>query len=305
MVARVVLALCAAYIGGLLASHTGFAADFRPVHRAAQLVAEGTDPYLERTYPFTPWPLQYPGTTLLVLQPLRAIDEHTARVTFVALGAFLFALGLTRDGFARTPLLLGYPFLSCLSVAQFPTWVAVAAMWIGAGWLATVKPNLGLAVLAGMRDRRSFITACALCGVLTLASFVWFPRWPLEWLRNTLEAPDNVPIVAGWIGVPMLLSALKYRDPDARTLLALSLVPQNVLAHATLILWRIPTTAKQSALVAALSWLIVPIVFRHPYPSHASFVAVMRPTVIVCCYLPLLWLVLRRPNDTRSPDGRI
>lgn len=244
----------------------------------------------------------YPGTALTIVAPFAAvggIEAHAARVVFTVLGACTLTFLLTRDGYGRLPLLLSYSFLSALSLGQWTPWLAAAALAPTLGFLAAAKPNVGLAVLAGVSNRRSLTRMVAGCGLLLLVSLAILPSWPVSWLDATRHAPANVPLVTILPAGPLLLlSLLRWRRRDARMLAALALVPQNPVPHAAVIMFSAPWRWWESLILSALSWIVVPLVYRPGVDvrSYSGFARAMGSATIMFVFLPMVVTLLARPN---------
>jgi hypothetical protein len=95
-------------------------------------------------------------------------------------------------------------------------------------------------------------------------------------------------------GPILLLALLRWRRPEARTLLAMSAMPQLTLFYDQLPLWLVPTTAWRSLAMSVLSW----VAWAQWYPSREvpTHVAIARPWIFALIYLPALVIVLAPDN---------
>jgi hypothetical protein len=307
-VVRCLAAGVIAWFAGMVTNHHLPAEDFSQVHAAARALRDGKDPYQEigphRSHP-QGFPYLYPAPASLIALPLAPLDPFTARVVFVSLGAALLAFFATRDSLARLPLFAGVPFLLTAEFGQWPAHVAVGMLVPVLGFFAVAKPNIGLAALAGMKDRRAFLTAAAGCALITIASFISRPGWFGEWREAIRHAPDNIPIAFAPGGFLMAAAALRWRRPEGRLLFVLSMVPQNPLPNSAVLFIATPLNAIESTLLAAVSWLVIPLGF----PSTQELAGwsttranTMRLGTLLTCYLPMLLCVLRRPNVGAVPE---
>jgi hypothetical protein len=91
-------------------------------------------------------------------------------------------------------------------------------------------------------------------------------------------------------GPILLLALLKWRKPEARTLLAMAVMPQLTLFYDQLPLWLVPTTAWRSLAMSVLSW----VAWAQWYPNREvpAHVAIARPWIFALIYLPALVFVL-------------
>ncbi|MGQ0538059.1 MAG: hypothetical protein ACT4R6_03860, partial [Gemmatimonadaceae bacterium] len=124
-------------------------------------------------------------------------------------------------------ILVSAPFVMALNLGQWSPLITVAALSPTLGFLAALKPNIGLAVLLARPS------ACALGGTAIFAalSILLFPRWPLEWLQAIRTLPGHpAPILSvSGAGIVLAAAALRWRTPEGRLLLAMACVPQLML----------------------------------------------------------------------------
>ena len=154
------------------------------------------------------------------------------------------------------------------------------------------KPHVGLPVLLTRLSRNGALA----CAVLVAASLAWMPHWPALWLRQAKNYQHFIPILV--LPGPLLLFALlRYRDRDAWLLFLAALMPQRWFFD-SFILWLIPRSRRQIVWTAFFSW--GPGILRWYHTPH-SFTEVGRWTVIFL-YLPMLAVVLLRPQEPRSGE---
>lgn len=278
---------------------------------AARLFAQGADPYVAMAGspgaapPFDA-PFFYPFTTVLALLPLAWLPVPVACGVFVGASSALLAWAITRDGLWRLHLFASAPFVVAATLSQFAPLLLLLALVPAAGFLAALKPNLGLALLAGWPSRKG-IAVLAAFGTLSL---LLLPAWPLEWLEVVRHdaATGRVHVAPAfawrWGGPLLLLSVAAWRTPAARMLAVMSVLPQALFFYDQLLLWLIPRTRRESLWLTASSQLAMLLWFLLRQPG-ASVVRSAAPYVILLIYLPALAIIWkqRREPPAAPPDG--
>ena len=276
--------------------------DFDVIWEAARALRHGQSPYAaiaaDSAYPER-FPLFYPLPAVLLGLPFSWFPFRAARLIFVALGGAVLggAIGWRRPEI--WPVLMSFPFLHAAHNAQWTPYLAAALLVPAWGFVAAAKPNLGLAVLAGSRSRRAAILLVAGSAVVMLASFAARPGWLGEWLEALATAQHFRPLLFRPGGFLMLLALLRWRDPDARLLLALVLVPQTGLHYDALPAMLVSRTKLQAlGLVVAsnLGTIAMPFLDR---PVGAWADATWLTGILLLCtvYLPALAIVLARTSS--------
>lgn len=257
---RCLLAFAVALLSGLicygnLTWRNQLGADFTFTWRAGRQLLEGSDPYLEirpaGVYPFQTY-YYYPLTAALAGLPFTALPAAPAAALFFGLGSGILAGVLAGRAPHSLALFLSAPYWVALAVAQWSPLLTAAALLPGIGWLLTCKPNLGAAGFAWNPNRITLLGGLAF-GLLSLA---WLPTWPWDWLavlRTLTGHPPPAAILP--FGPLLLLAVLRWRDPGARSLLALSIFPQLLFFYDQLILWLIPKNFTAGVGYAAASWV--------------------------------------------------
>jgi hypothetical protein len=256
----------------LLALNQGLpagAVDFDQVWLAAGALLEGGDPYEVVGPPRFYFPLYYPLTTALAAIPLAPLDFRTARLVFVAVSGGVFGYAIGRHRPWLWPVFLGLPFILFASGGQWSALLSAALLLPWLGPLAVAKPNLGLALLAGAGSRRAAVILVAGSLALLLASLAVDPAWPLAWIEALRQSTHFRPLILRPGGFLMLLALLRWRDPDARLLLGLALMPTTGLPYdllpATLVA-RNRAQAGALTLLTQIAWIAAPgYPVREPY----------------------------------------
>jgi hypothetical protein len=298
--------LAAAWVRSHGLAQPSFKSDFDQVWAAARALLHGHDPYaaVGPNAPFVwKWPLYYPLPALLVTAPLGHLSVLAARMVFAGLSAFAFTWAVTRDGWSRWPIFLSIAFYVGIDLVQWSPLLAAAYFvpWLGA--LAACKPNFALPLLAGSRTSRSVLWVVGGAAVLVAASFAVDPGWLQSWLANVRSAPHFKAPIARPFGFVLALALLRWRRPEARWLLALSLIPQAPSFYDQLLLVAICTRWWETAILAASTWVLFFYVGAYsPQPDYLSWGALVGNATVWFCYMPCLLMVLRRPNE--APVGR-
>ena len=265
--------------------------DFEFWWRAARVLLSGSDPYtlVENT---SAWPLPdrlfYPMPALLVTMPVAWMPLPIAAGMILGLGSGVLAWALSRDGLARLWLFASPSFVMALKVGQWSPILTVAALVPALGWLAAVKPTLGLGALFYRLDWRAFAGAA----LLGIASIAVLPSWPREWLANLHHVASHPPPIATPLGVVLILAAFRWRTPEGRLLLAMACVPQLLFFADQLPVYLVARTRTQMAALAfcgTLAWLAWFVQLK----SGDLYVPMAAPYVMIGIYAPALLLVLR------------
>lgn len=256
------------------------AADFNWAYDAARYLVRGENPYRHTPQGAIPYPLP---AALLAL-PFAALSRELAGALFFGASSALLAFGLSRDNRQRLAIFLAYPYWSALMNAQWAPLLMCAAFFPIVSGVWIVKPNIALPVAVTYPSRKGLAAACG----LLLASLIWLPRWPWEWLRQLGGYQHFFPLLV-LPGPLLLVAAWRYRDRDARMLLFQSIMPQRWF-YDCFLLWLIPKTRRQAVITVGLSWVIG--IWRWYVPART-----MQQVGLWCVlwfYLPMLGVVLYR-----------
>ena len=291
------VALAAAYLTWVTAQPTFVTTDYEYLWRGTRLWMEGIDPYAVRPRAawLHIWPLMddlfYPLPALLFVRPFASLPLATSQVLFIGLASACLAWRLTRDALWPLLIFITPGFWMAAFLGQWSPWLTFAALVPGAGFLLTCKPTLGLACFCYKPTWRAFASGSAIM-IVTLALM---PSWPKEWLDNLAYVQRHPPAIlapGGWL---LALAALRWRQREARLLLAMACVPQLLFFADQLPLFLVTRTRREgvfytlAAGVVGVFWIV-----RHF--MQPSAVQLSGPYVLLGCYLPALYIVLRRPN---------
>jgi len=276
------------------------AADFPYWWEAARLLLTGGNPYTAIGPGGPPFyhdnVFVYPLSAAVATLPWSWLPVYVGSALFSAVGMGFLAFGLTRDGWERWPGLMSFPALWAVSSGQWSPWVTAAALMPALGCFGACKPTLGIAAFLYRLRWQYIVSGLAIC----LLAFALMPDWPLQWVANTkrsLAGNYHVPVLVPG-GVILTLAALRWKRPEARLLLTMACVPQTMLAYDQLPLILIPNKRTHAYLFAIWSYLVL---FASSIPAghikgKAPTLTYLSYVITYGYYLPLLWLVLRRPN---------
>jgi hypothetical protein len=297
------IAIASGLLAYFAAKRPGAVPDYLYPWTGARLFLDGVNPYTAMAGHPGPPPydlaLFYPFTMLVALLPL-------ARIPYEISGAVLFAVStgglaylITRDGLWRVHVFMSAPFVTAALLMQFGPLVMMAAFVPALGFLTTLKPNLGLPILA-YRPTWKGVISCAVFGALSLAIF---PRWPLGWLESirydTRVGLHSIPLLQMG-GFVLALAAIRWRRRAGRLLLTMSVLPQLLFFYDQLPLWLVPSTRQQSIALTGCSQLAFILYYLMRTPG-APVVRSAYPYVIALIYLPALVILLCQPKH-ESPD---
>lgn len=280
--------------------------DFDQVWFGARALWAGQNPYHlvgpGRAFDW-PWPLYYPASTLLLVSPLALLPLTIARAIFVGGSAAILAYGITRDSWARIPLFGSAAYMVAIVAAQWSPLMVAAACIPPLACIVSAKPNIGLAIVARDPSRPVLTYAVAGSVLFALLGLALLPSWPRDWLTTLRSASNFVAPLSHSTGPLLLLALLRWRRAEARLLIAMAAVPQNMVVYATLPLFLIPCSFRESLTLAALSStaLIFTALFVDPNPGSVVENYYQGDVLVALCYLPCLIMILRRPNEGDVP----
>jgi hypothetical protein len=233
-------ALLAGLLAGLLSwlvapTHS----DFSHVAAASRLFMLGGDPWAAvgpaRAIPW-PYPLYYPAPALLLVWPFAVIGSIGGAV-FVgcSVAAMVWAMRRARVSAGAWFVLVSPAIWFTVFYQQWSAWLAAAALAPTVfGAVFAAKPTIGAAAWGRELRWRALAVPIA----LTLLAFAISPSWPFRWITAASSGVHPIPVMQLAGGGPLLLLAwLRWRDPDARLLGGLALVPQTMAPHECVILF--------------------------------------------------------------------
>ncbi len=276
--------------------------DFTYPWLAGRFLLHGQNPYLAirtATTPYAPVFL-YPLSAAIVALPFSWTSSQSAAILFVGISFAALTFVLSRGGWWRLVIFASAPAYSAAASAQWSTLLMACSLVVPAVGLLMCKPTIGIPLLAFQSSRRAILSAIVGGLVLAIVSFLLVPTWPLDWLHTLrgagrqYRAPMLTPL-----GAVIALAALRWRQPEARLLLVLAILPQNAFFYDQFVLLLIPKSRREALIAATCStaaYLLV-LIFARGAPNLLVLSAQLMPVMITGLYLPALVMVLRRPNE--------
>jgi len=284
------------------AAHSGLGTDFDQLYFAARHLTSGENPYPISSQ--WAYPLFYPLPAVLVAIPFTILPVALARPAFDICSGILLAWALwrVRGPYALLGLASG-AYLLALAWGQTTPLITGASLIPALSFLLVVKPNQGIALFAARPSSPAVIGGT----LLLILSLMILPSWPLDWWNTLHHQNEHLKSLVtrpfGWV---LLLAALKWRTPEGRLLLVASLVPQTSLPYELVPLVLIPSNAVEMGIFALGSWVTCGafggLVDRY---DLAVLVEKTWPVMLVTVYLPMLYLVLRRPSNLIEQQGLV
>jgi hypothetical protein len=268
--------------------------DFDSLYNAAVRLIGGDNPYPMATEGFP-----YPLPAVLLALPFTALPLGLARPIFdVLVGwAFAYALWRHRGQFALFAVLSGAYLFAMWHGQTTPLMVAACLVPV-LGFLLAVRPNTSAALWISRPSRITLLGAAA----FLLLSILIQPSWPEDWWLALQQDPRALmPPVMRPLGPILLLAALRWRLPEARLFLAIALIPQTMLPYELVSLALIPAGLLEMVIYVTGTWLTVVVAERiiHLSWNMVEWTAATWPATLGVVYLPMLYLVLRRPSSGR------
>lgn len=280
--------------------------DFGHVWFAARSLLHGIDPYplIGPGKAFNwDWPLYYPATSMAAVLPLGLLPELVATLTFVWISAGLMTYALSKNGWERIWILPSAAFIVAARAAQWSPIYCAAYLMPPLAWMLSAKPTLGLAVVTGVGSLRTIKYATAGFIVLVIVSLALLPSWPAEWMKAVSHDVGMRPAFTWPFGAFVLLAALRWRLPEARLLFVMGCVPTTASWYEALPLLLVGRTKRECQALSLIS--SVGYVLQGAFLTTQGFVEPRhtRPLMLAFCYLPALFVVLRRPSTSRSSNS--
>jgi hypothetical protein len=278
-------------------TQSGTANDFTWLLLSAKRLLAGANPYQGRLAPLPYDPearLQYPLPTVLLAIPFTIFSQPVAGALFIGASSALLAFLLTRADWWPLLLFTAFPFWEAVNLAQFSPLV-VAAVLLPALPLALIKPNLSLPAVAAWPNVRGLLLSAAVYG----ASLLLLPSWPLDMLRNADQVRHVMPLLSA-TGPLLLLALLRWREPRARLLLAMAILPQRTLPYDQLLLWLIPSSWKQMLVMSAVSWGLFFLRFWLLSGTETWLTGLQFLVALACVFWPAQARQVSAPESPRS-----
>jgi hypothetical protein len=280
--------------------------DFDHLYAAARFVLAGRDPYQligEGREFYNSWPLYYPLPGILPLALLSPLPVDIARLVFVFAVTTCFGYALARQGGTRFRFaaVASMPYVQSVWIAQWSP--LLFAMWSlpAVAAFAVVKPNYSLALLGARGRARSLVIATVAGLGLIAVSFALQPHWLSEWIALVRAAHHfTIPLLRPG-GFLLILAALKWRRPEARLLLLLSLMPATSGYYDLLLLFLVARSAPEIVALVLAGLIQEQVMNAGTYANWDALFASHGRLAIWFFFLPALAMVMRRPNEGSLP----
>lgn len=273
----ILIGLSTAAIASLIPTHTGNVGDFVVALDTAQALVEGRDPY---AFVASAVYIPYPLPIALFGLPLFWLPWPVASIIFAGVSSTLLAWGILRSGESwRLWLFASFPFVTAIYFRQWAP--LITATWFVpslAPLLVLIKPQIALPVALQRLTWRGL----ALATIVVLGSLLLDPGWPVRWLSMLGPYSRVIPVLELPFGPLLLLAALAWRDPRARVLLLMAVLPMRGL-YDLCPLWILPRTRQHAAQLSLVSWLMYPLMVLSE--NTAVF-------VVPVLYIPALIMVV-------------
>lgn len=247
------------------------------------------------------WPLLdaffYPAPALLVNWPLHQLSLPIAAAVFMGAGSGLLAWRLSENGFWRLWVLGTPSFVMAVALGQWSPLIVLGAVLPGAAFLLACKPTIGLACFVYNPSWRAMFGVVA----ITMISIALLPGWPADWLANLRfveQHPSPIFTPFGWL---LGLALLRWRQPEARLLLAMALVPQLMFFADQLPLGLVGRTRREIVGQAICGVAAFTAWWAMVAPGDL-YVQEAQPFVLAGLFMPALVVVLLRPNEGVAPN---
>lgn len=217
--------------------------------RAARDLISGIDPY---SYTIESWEVPYPLTTAILALPFAVIPDHIAGALFFGLSSALMAMALTRGNRPWGLLaFLSVPFIENLYSVQWGPLMVAAAVYPHLLPVTLGKPHIGIVSAMTHKPNK---TGLLLSTVLVLLSFIIDPLWVTKWINSVGGYGGRIPILYP-LGFVALLSLLKWRDPRAKIILLIAIMPKQSF-YDYMLLWLVPNNKVSMVILTLVSWVV-------------------------------------------------
>jgi hypothetical protein len=247
----------------------------------------GKDPYLPYKLNLDPFAVPYPFTAILLVLPFTWLPDQIAAGVFTGLGSGLLAWLILRRGENwRLLMLLSWPFVNSLIYTQWAAFAASLFFTPVLLFMCLVKPQLALPLALTQKPSR---WGLILAGVLLLASLVFYPMWPVDWLHTTANYIGFPPLFSLPLGPLVLLALLRWRDKRSWLLVLLAAMPQRMIYDQLGVLL-VAENRKQQILLLLCSWISLPLLLI--YNGWENVPWGWQQWILIESYLPGLIVVL-------------
>lgn len=227
-----------------------------PLEGARRILAGQRNIYATPYAPYaSEYALSYPLTASFLVLPLAPLPPRVAAMVFVGVTTAVAAYVLSRRRLDELLLFASAPAFFAWCWAQWAPLFLIQGIAAWTVLFGIAKPQVGAVMFAYRPQWRGL----ALAAAAALATLLWSPTWPLDWLRGSWHAAGEVTEHAGALFAPggflLLVAAWKWRDPRARLLLALTIIPNRLWFYDQLYLGLVAETTRRRLAWVLCSWL--------------------------------------------------
>ena len=282
----------------------GTAADLGGALEGARRILDGQRNIYATPYaPYvTAYPLSYPLTTSALLLPLAWMDPRVAAALFVGLSTGIAAYTLCRHRLDSLLLFASAPAVLAWCWAQWSPLFLIQGVTALSVLIGVAKPQLGAVMFAYRPSWRGMGIALA----FVAATLLWSPTWPLDWLRGSLgdgtEVREHMGALFAPAGFTLLIAARKWRDPRARMLLALTVLPNRLAFYDQLCLGLVADSTRRRIAWVASTWVAAGGWALARSMTGGEAIVAREALVVLLVYWPALLFVLW-PEKRRTPDA--
>jgi hypothetical protein len=237
--------------------------------------------------------IPYPFTAAVLGWPLAWLPMTVAAAVFTGTGVGVLAFALTRHAAWWRLLAIGSSScIAAIKTVQWSPWLTAALIYPLLAFVWTAKPTYAVLGLAQKPSRAAILLGVA----IVPASLILVPDWPWKWASQLGPYNGFVPALgarsSGLTNFPapwLLVALLRWRNPSARLLALLSIMPQHLYFYDQLALYVIPKTFRQMLILTAFGWLGFWLAETVGFRFGA-------PIIVLCLYLPALVIVFQQPG---------
>lgn len=277
------------------------AKDFSYPWRAARILLDGHNPYevIQSTGPY-PFNVKffYPLPAAVLALPFARLRPEIAGATFIGVSSALLAWGCLRSAPHRLWMFASAPFVQAAILGQWSPIITAAALTPALQFVLAGKPTTGFAAWAYRPTWKGIIG-----GLIVVAiTFAIQPHWLSDWRASMPSTTRYRGPALTLMGAFLFLALLRWRRPEGRLFLALSIAPQLPVFYEQLPLWLVPSTKWRSIALTACSW--VGYLMWYPQRMSPQQNEIAFPWMLFTIYLPALVLLLLLPNEGGRPGAR-
>jgi hypothetical protein len=287
--------------------------DIDQVWFAARALLDGRNPYdligPGREFEW-PWQFYYPLPAAVMFTPLAAFPVEATRLFMSAVASGVLAWFLARHDVRWLVVFLSRVFMLNMWYSQWGMLLTCALFLPVLGAFFPAKPQIGVAMAAGLRDWRAVRIALLAALVPMVLSFILQPGWVTSWLATLPSGTHLRPVISFPGGFILLLAVLRWRRWEGRLLAVLAVVPQTVTVAGAAALLLTAKSFRALLVFSMLTYLpyfavnFVPPIRERVLDAgvFVSATTAVGVTTLIGAYLPALWNVLRLRNEGPAPS---